>query len=115
MNDTHTLTLEELPDMSGIQPGLRNGRSVRDGYVRGWGLEFGDLANRIRADPLYREAFEMAASRTLVSETRRMNLFLLIKFFLPRLGPGNIVEFGAYKGGNAAFMAHVARRVMPGG
>ena len=100
--------------MSGIQPGLRNGRSVRDGYVRGWGLEFGDLANRIRADPLYREAFEMAAGRTLVSETRRMNLFLLIKFFLPRLGAGNIVEFGAYKGGNAAFMAHVARRVMPG-
>ena len=114
MNDTHTLTLEELPEMSGIQPGLRNGRSVRDGYVRGWGLEFGDLANRIRSDPLYREAFEMAAGRTLVSETRRMNLFLLIKFFLPRLGAGNIVEFGAYKGGNAAFMAHVARRVMPG-
>ena len=39
MNDTHTLTLEELPEMSGIQPGVRNGRSVRDGYVRGWGLE----------------------------------------------------------------------------
>jgi predicted O-methyltransferase YrrM len=100
--------------MSGIQPGVRNGRSVRDGYVRGWGLEFGDLADRIRGDPLYREAFEIASGRTVVSEARRMNLFLLLKFFLPRLGPGNIIEFGAYKAGNAAFMAHVARSVMPG-
>jgi hypothetical protein len=27
---------------------------------------------------------------------------------------GNIIEFGAYKGGNAIFMAHVASRLLPG-
>jgi predicted O-methyltransferase YrrM len=108
------LTRADLPDMSAIPQGLRHGRSVRDGYVRGWGLEFGELAHRIRDDPLYVEAAELASSRTLVSEARRMNLFLLIKFYLPLLAPGHIIEFGAYRGGNAAFMAYVARHVMPG-
>jgi len=114
MTTGEPLTRAHLPEMTGIHPGMRNGRSVRDGYVRGWGLEFGDLADRIRADPLYQEASAIAAGRTLVSEARRMNLFLLLQFYLPSIGPGNIVEFGAYKGGNAAFMAHVAARSTPG-
>jgi len=108
------IKLEDLPAMAGIGAEPRLGRSVRDGYVRGWGLEFGDLAARVGADPLYREAAALASNRTLVSEARRMNLFLLLKFFLPSLGRGNIIEFGAYKAGNAAFMAHVAHTVMPG-
>ena len=111
---TENLTAADLPEMPGIEPGMRNGRSVRDGYVRGWGLEFGDLAERIRADPLYREALTLAAGRSVVSEMRRMNLFLLLKFYLPRLPRGHIIEFGAYKAGNAAFMAHIASMVMPG-
>ena len=93
---------------------FRNRRSVREGYVRGWGLEFGGLADRIRLDPLYSEGVAMAAGRTLVSEARRMNLFLLLRFYLPLLPPGHIVEFGAYRAGNAAFMAHVAKATMPG-
>ena len=87
---------------------------MRDGYARGWGLEFGDLVKKVRADPLYREAEAVAVGRTFVAEPRRMNLFLLIKFFLPKLPRGNIVEFGAYKGGNAMFMAYVADAIVPG-
>ena len=101
-----------LPEMLHIAPDLRQGRSVRDGYARGWGLEFGDLGARVAADPLFVEASKLAIGRTLVSEPRRMNLFLLIKFYLPRIARGNIIEYGAYKGGNAIFMAHVAARAV---
>jgi len=103
-----------LPEMLHIAPDLRQGRSVRDGYARGWGLEFGDLGARVAADPLFVEASKLAIGRTLVSEPRRMNLFLLIKFYLPRIARGNIIEYGAYKGGNAIFMAHLAARLLPG-
>jgi predicted O-methyltransferase YrrM len=103
-----------LPEIPGIPEGLRAGRSPRDGYARGWGLEFGGLAAQVRADPLYQEAASLIAGRSYVSEERRMNLFLLLRFYLPRLAPGHIVEFGAYKGGNAVFMAHVAAKVLPG-
>jgi hypothetical protein len=108
------LLFAHLPEMNGMGGELRHGRSVRDGYARGWGLEYGDLASRVAADPLYQEASALAVGRSLVSEARRMNLFLLMKFYLPWLGPGNIIEFGAYRGGNAAFMAFVASRLLPG-
>ena len=32
-----------LPEFASLSPGLRLGRSVRDGYVRGWGIQFGQL------------------------------------------------------------------------
>ena len=102
------------PEIEGIAPEMRNGRSVRDGYARGWGLEFGSLAAQVAADPLYREAAALTVGRSCLDEARRMNLFLLIKFCLDGIPRGNIVEFGAYKGGNAIFMAHVANRVRPG-
>ncbi len=103
-----------LPEIPGLEGALRANRSVRDGYVRGWGLEFGGLADKVRADPLYQEAERLAAARSYVAEARRMNLFLLLKFYLPRLARGHVIEFGAYKGGNAMFMAHVVNRVAPG-
>lgn len=105
---------DDLPRLPEIEGAWRAGRSVRDGYARGWGLEFGGLADLVREDSLYREAFQLAEGRTVVSELRRMNLFLLIRFYLPRLAPGAIVEFGSWKGGNAMFMAHVAAHTLPG-
>lgn len=104
----------DLPRLEGIEGALRAGRSIRDGYARGWGLEFGGLADLVRADPLYQDAYRLAEGRTIVAEARRMNLFLLIRFYLPRLAPGAIVEFGSWKGGNAMFMARVAARTLPG-
>ncbi len=105
-------TLPPLPRQTGND--LRLGRSVGDGYARGWGIQFGDLRQKVLADPLYREALALASGRTILAEDNRINLYLLIKFFLPRLPTGHIVEFGSYRGGNAIFMAHVARRLLPG-
>jgi predicted O-methyltransferase YrrM len=103
-----------LSNVPGITGSDRAGRSVRDGYARGWGLEFGNVQDRVAADPLYRKAVALTSGRSYVSEARRMNLFLLITFFLPNLDRRNLIEFGAYKGGNAMFMAYVAKEMLPG-
>lgn len=104
--------LPDLPRHLGEE--LRNGRSVRDGYTRGWGIQFGDLRRKVLSDPLYQEGVSLAAGRTILAEDNRINLYLLLKFFLPHQPLGHIVEFGSYRGGNAIFMAHVARRLLPG-
>jgi predicted O-methyltransferase YrrM len=101
------VTENYLPDMNGIPYGIFKGRSVRDGYARGWGLQFSDLADKVRADPLYIEAAKVAGARTIQSEMNRMNIFLILKFFLPQIPPGDIIEFGCFKGGSALFMAKV--------
>ena len=103
-----------LPELGGTPKELRNGRSIRDGYVRGWGLQFGDLRAQVRKDPLYTEALALSAGRTVVSEDNRMNLFLILRFFLGGIPSGHIVEFGSYKGGNAIFLAYVAGKLYPG-
>ena len=66
------------------------------------------------ADPLYQKASRLARGRSVVSEDNRINLYLICRFFLERLEPAHIVEFGAYKGGNALFMASVASELSPG-
>lgn len=88
---------------------LRLGRNAADGYARGWGLQFSDLKDKVTADPIYQEAVRVSAGRSVVAELNRMNLFLLMRFYLPRLPAGNIIEFGTYRGGNALFMASVCR------
>jgi len=104
--------LPDLPHSLGEE--LRNGRSVRDGYSRGWGIQFGNLRQKVLADPLYQGGVALAASRTILDEDRRINLYLILKFFLPHLPLGHIVEFGAFRGGNAIFLAYVARHLLPG-
>jgi predicted O-methyltransferase YrrM len=103
-----------LPDFPALDNGLRLGRSVKDGYARGWGLQFGRLRDEIRADPVYQRASQLARGRSVVSEDNRFNLFLLCRFYLARLAPGHIVEFGAYRGGNALFLASVAGELLSG-
>jgi hypothetical protein len=49
-----------------------------------------------------------------VNDPKLVNLFMLIKFFLPRLPAGHIVEFGSFRGGSAIFMAVVANELCPG-
>jgi len=88
---------------------LRNGRSVRDGHVRSVGLQWGKLRTMIASDKLYRDACGVSYGRSIISEENRMNLFLLIKYFLTRIPTGDIIEFGAYKGGNSIFMAYMAK------
>ena len=104
----------DLPAIADVPQGLRNGRSIHDGYARGWGLEFGDLRLKIADDPVYRAAAQLAEGRSVQSERNRMNIFLILKFFTSDLPPGDVVEFGAYKGGSAIFMAKVCQMLLPG-
>jgi Macrocin-O-methyltransferase (TylF) len=103
-----------LPVMAGDAATFREGRNVRDGYARGWGLQFGNLREKVREDKLFQEANAIASGRTVVSEDNRMNIFLMLKFFLGNIPFGHIVEFGSYKGGNALFMAYVVDKLYPG-
>ena len=102
-----------LPEFPGMPREWRAGRCPYEGYQRGWGLEFGDLAERVESDPLYREASAIAGERSLLGGTKRHNLFLLMRFFLGRIAFGHIVEFGVHRGGNVLFLAHVARVLHP--
>lgn len=103
-----------LPAMFGLSEGIRQGRNVYEGYQRGWGLQFGGLKEKILADPLYQGAFEAARDRTIMSEDNRMNIFLLMRFFLDKIPFGHIVEYGSYRGGSAIFMAYIAQMLYPG-
>jgi hypothetical protein len=103
-----------LQQYTGISAEPRFGRSLREGYSRGHGLAYGDLAARIRAETDYEEALTLVAGRSVCAEHRLMNLYLLIRFFAPKLGGGNIIEFGCYRGGSAIFMASLAKRYLPG-
>lgn len=77
-------------------------------------MQFGDLREQVRQDPIYIEAMRLANGRTIVAEDNRMNIFLIMKYFLPDVPFGHIVEFGSYKGGQAIFMSYVVKRILPG-
>lgn len=86
------------------------GRAIRLGHVRGWGIEYGSLKDEIQAQPEFVEAMTLARTRgSLLTPAKLMNLYLLIRFGLPQLEQGDIVEFGSYKGGSAIFMASLLR------
>ncbi|MDD5579619.1 MAG: macrocin O-methyltransferase [Methylobacter sp.] len=103
-----------LPELKGMAKGIRNKRNVYEGYQRGWELQFGGLKEKVLGDPLYKEAFAVAQDRTIMGEENRMNIFLLLRFFLDKIPFGHIVEYGSYRGGSAIFMAYVAQRLYPG-
>ena len=103
-----------LPELNGLEKGVVNGRNIYQGYQRGWGLQFTDLPEKILQDSIYREAFELALERTILIEPNWMNIFLILKYFLSTIPNGHIIEFGAFRGGNAIFMASVVSRLYPG-
>lgn len=102
-----------LPDFSNMPRDDRLGRNPYEGYQRGWGIEFGDLRQRIDADPLFREAVGVSHGRSLLYADKRYNLFLLLRFFLSRFEHGNIIEFGVHRAGNVIFMAKLLSRLAP--
>jgi len=107
--------LDALPPLPAVVDGVSRGRCVQDGYQRGWGLQYGDLRQRVLDDRLYRHAVEKAGSRLAhFSEPNRMNIYLVLKYFLPRIPIGNIIEFGSYRGGSAIFMGIVCQQLYPG-
>lgn len=89
---------------------LDRGRAIELGHLRGWGLEYGSLQAEVNAQPDFIEAIDLARKRgSLLTPAKLMNLYLLLKFGLPMLESGDIVEFGSYKGGSAIFMASLLR------
>lgn len=103
-----------LPSALGVAEGLRKGRSIKDGYTRGWGLEHGGLREKVLADALYQQCLALAQDRSVLEEMKRLNLFLLVRFYLGAIPSGHVVEFGAYRGGNAIFLAALCAAVLPG-
>lgn len=87
---------------------LLQGRNVRAGYARASALQCNAIHPFIANDPLYIESRALMQHRELLTESRLMNLFLILKYGLKGL-EGDIIEFGAYRGGSAVFLANVAR------
>ena len=102
-----------LPDLIDVEPGVRRGRAPREGYQRGWGLQFGDLLNLVEHEPAYVDAMASIGLQSWIATEKRANLYLLITRFLPRLADRNIIEFGSFQGGTAVFMALILRQVAP--
>ena len=102
-------------DISSIKPGVRGGRCPLDGYVRGCGLQFGNISQLCQQDADFQRAYTLARPRSAVSDVNLINLFMLIGFYIDKLPPGgHIAEFGSWKGGSAMFMAYLAKRFLPG-
>lgn len=105
--------LVSLPVVN-VEPGISAGRSLYDGYQRGAGLEFLGLDRALARDPHFRKLFRIARDNgSVMDEARLMNLYLIIRFFLPE-GPRNIIEYGSYRGGSALFMATLLKEFHPG-
>lgn len=104
---------QPLPDDLDVAPGVRKGRVPRDGYQRGWGLQFGAVRGLVEGEDLFRRSFERIGLPSWISQEKRANLYLILTRFLDKLPDGNVIEFGSFKGGTAIFMALVLREVAP--
>jgi hypothetical protein len=93
---------------------IRNGRNMREGYMRGCGLQFGNVRALCESDPLYRRAFDFAKARTMISQLNLMNFFMILALSFRKLPSGHIAEFGTARGGSAIFLAVVADALFPG-
>ncbi len=102
--------LEQISRLSARPWQLDRGRAIQHGHLRGWGLEYGPLAGQIGMQQDYQDALALAKARgSLLPHAKLMNLYMLIRFGLPQLDPGDIVEFGSYRGGSAIFMGSLLR------
>lgn len=87
------------------------GRDVGAGYARGWGLEYGPLAAQVQADPTYAACVAAVRARSLLLDAKLQNIFLILRYELPRFGRCRIAEFGSYRGGSAMFMALACKKL----
>ena len=104
------IKFNELP---AITAEYSRGRNVHEGYVRAFGLEFEELGQQIERDDDYRYCQDVCDGRAIIGPRNLYNIFLILKYFLPKVAAGNIVEFGSNKGGTALFMAAAAKRFLP--
>lgn len=91
-------------------PGIRKGVSLHDGAARGISIQLDKLQAFCEADPLFYGARRAAHGLSLVTRERFLNMFILLKYYLPQLdGHGDIIEFGTFRGGMALFMAYLLK------
>jgi hypothetical protein len=102
-----------LAKMGPVLAGMVRGRFPAHGYQRGWGIERGGLRDPIEAHPLFREALAASRARSVMTQERMMNLFLIIACYFDGLEHHDIVECGSFRGGSALFMAHLLKRLYP--
>lgn len=102
----------EMPDLV-TPPLLRKGRSPREGYQRGWGLQFGQLKDQVHTHPLFQRALQAADGRSILELSRLENLFVIIAAFLQNLDAQDVIEFGVFRGGSSLFMATLLAELHP--
>jgi len=61
----------------------------------------------------FQYALQLSDGRTIIDENNLINIFMLIKLFVPRLPFGNIVEFGSFRAAPRFFMALLAHKFLP--
>ena len=105
-------TISDFPPVD-VRNEVFRGRNPYDGYQRSLGLARPPIAERLKRDLDFEEALQLSQGRTIVGEHNLVNLFMLIKLFVPRLPFGHIVEFGSFRGGSAIFMAFLAQKFLP--
>ncbi len=104
----HDAAIAALPDE------FVNGRNLRDGYIRGAGAQFGNLARIFGDDRALGEANMLAKlQNSALDDAKLISLYVMVRFCLPLLGSGHIAEFGVHKGGSALFMARLAQTYLP--
>lgn len=109
-NSNNTDLMDKIGNLSVRPWQIDRGRAIQLGHLRGWGLEYGSLAEQIGAQRDFQDAMALATTRgSLLTPGKLMNLYLIIKYGLPQLEAGDILEFGSYKGGSAIFMASLLR------
>jgi hypothetical protein len=105
-----------IKEMWGIENEVFEGRNIQEGYQRGWGIKYGGLIDKVSSDPDFDACYKLIGDRSIVAYEKLVNIFLILKFYLPNILKTNtkeagIIEFGSYKGGGAIFMAAVAKRL----
>lgn len=95
------------------------GRCIYDGYQRALSLQYGKLSEKLAENELYvkaRNSIGATASgpRSVVHPHKRENMFILITNYFREIEHHNIIEFGAYAGGNAIFLATTLKQFYPG-
>ena len=114
MNWTIEIGLGHGQRIAAMPDEIRNGRNMREGYVRACGLQFGNVRALCESDPLYQRAYGFARGKTIVSPINLMNLYMILAFSFRKLPFGHIAEFGAAGGGSAIFLAIVAGALFRG-
>jgi len=102
-------TIENLLDPAAYPLETHAGRDIGAGHLRGWGLEYGGLYEKVAEDPVFQQALDAAQARgSLLLPHKLANIYLMLRYGMARI-PGDIYEFGSFSGGSAVFMGTILK------